>query len=68
MKIIIRLLIFYEFFSRDKLWPSDKYGFKFAYAFKLKSEWRIKKVDGDWEKRQANWKPSSKMTWCNLIH
>ena len=27
----------------DKLWPSDKYGFKFAYAIRLRNGWMVKK-------------------------
>lgn len=43
----------------DKLWPSDKYGFKLAYAIKLTSThgWIIKKSGQEWEQRTKDWSP-----------
>ena len=51
-------------FILDKLWPSDKYGFKFSYAIKLKNKWMIKKPGNEWEEKKANWKPNKEIYWC----
>ena len=51
----------------DKLWPTDKYGFKFAYAIKLKTKWMVKRSGGDWETRQPYWNPFNEPMWCKFI-
>ena len=51
----------------DKLWPTDKYGFSFAYAVKLNSHWMIKKAGANWEKRNSDWQPSDEHVWCKFV-
>ena len=52
----------------DKLWPSDKYGFKLAYAIKLNNThgWIIKKSGQEWEQRKNNWSLIEE-TWSKYI-
>ena len=56
-----------SFSITDKLWPADKYGFQFAYAIRLGTKWKIKRVNEDWEDRRHDWKPSDEAIWGNVL-
>ena len=60
----------YIYNNTDKLWPSDKYGFKFAYAIRLRNSWIIKKPEQGWMKRLSGWSPSDEIRWskyCDVV-
>ena len=52
--------------NADKLWPSDKYGFKMAYAINVNNQkWIIKKPGGEqkWEVRPKEWTLFEESNW-----
>ena len=55
----------------DKLWDDDKFGFKIAYAIRLKGRvWKIKKPGKEWEGRSTDWNVEKEQSWCkhDLFH
>ena len=49
----------------DILWSDDKFGFKIAYAIRLKGfNWKIKKPGHEWEGRSTDWDVKKEQPWC----
>ena len=48
----------------ELLWSDDKFGFKIAYAIKLKGfNWKIKKPGHAWEGRSTDWDVKKEQHW-----